>query len=141
MDGKGFDRITKTLAASSARRQALRASVAGIVAGALGQVSQGVEAKKKKKKKKKNNGNNNQRCAEFTEQCQVNNDCCGVEFGVVACRQTLVKDDCATQFPGLRCCGLENATCDPNLGNCACCDDLVCTIAADVKFRCQPAEP
>jgi len=141
MDGIGFDRITKALATSSARRQAVRASVVGLLIGALDQVSQVAEAKKKKKKKKKNKGNNDQQCADFTEQCQVNTDCCGVEFGVVACRQTIVKDNCATQFPGLRCCGLDNATCNPNLGNCACCDDLVCTLASDNQFRCQPAEP
>jgi hypothetical protein len=143
MDGIGFDRITKALAATSARRQALRASVAGIVASTLGQVSQVAEARKKKhKKKKKKKGRNGAQCLDFTETCTSDAECCEANQGLAACRQTLsTKDNCAAQFPGLRCCGLDGVLCDFNQGNCECCDDLVCTLAADNKFRCQPSEP
>jgi hypothetical protein len=142
MDGIGFDRIAKGLAASSARRQAVRASVAGLLASALGHASQVAEARKKKrKKKKKNKGNNAPQCANVTEVCTVNTDCCNAELGVIICRDTLVKDNCATLFPGKRCCALDGVICDPQQGNCGCCDDHVCTLGADNQFRCQPAEP
>src|SRR3954465_14935462 len=140
MDGIGFDRITRALGASSARRQAIRASVAGLLAGAFGQASQVAEAKKKKHKK--NKGGNGAQCLGFTETWASDAQCCEAIQGLAACRQTLAtKDNCAAQFPGLRCCGLDGVLCDVNQGNCECCDDLVCTLGGDNKFRCLPSEP
>jgi hypothetical protein len=138
MDGNGFDRMVKALTGTSIRRQALRASLAGALATAMAQLGQDAEAKKKRKKKKKNQPG----CAGFTAPCTSAGSCCGNEFGVVACRAQPVgkPGNCATQFPGLRCCGVEGVICDPDQGHCGCCDQLRCTVQKDLSFRCSPLE-
>jgi hypothetical protein len=157
MNGIGWERVVQALATSSARRHALRASLVGILTATVGRATQPAEAKKKKHKKHKRTtsppptvptvppsppASPPPQCLQATQTCTSAASCCGAEFGVVACRQILVtKDTCATQFPGLRCCELDNVICDPNQGNCGCCDDLVCSLAADNTFRCQPSEP
>jgi hypothetical protein len=182
MDGSGFDRIVRALAASSARRQALRATVVGLFAAAMAQVSEDSAAHDKLKNCKKIRDNDKKKqcikkakkhnlqhtsettspppplplppqlpppiptsdtgCASATASCDSTESCCGAEFQVVACREHLdTKDDCAAAFPGRRCCVLEGVICDPNQGNCGCCDDLVCTAFVDESFRCAPSEP
>jgi hypothetical protein len=139
-----FDRLAQALAASRARRQAVLASLGGMLAATAASLSQDADAKKKKKKKKKRNNQQPPppQCVDLRDTCTANAECCGAEFGVVACREHLASNAaCRTQFPGLRCCGLEEIFCNPNNGNCDCCDDLVCSLAPDNQFRCQAAEP
>jgi hypothetical protein len=141
MDGNEFDRIIKAFAGVSVRRQALRASLAGALAAAMAHSGEDADAKKKRRKKKKKKGPPPPACARLTESCASASSCCGNEFGVVACRaQPTGKSNCATQFPGPRCCGLDGVICDPNDGNCGCCDDLVCTLAGPGVFRCASSE-
>ncbi len=138
-----FDRLAQALAASRARRQAVLASLGGMLAATAASLSQDAAArKKKKKKKKKNKPPPPPQCLDLRDTCTANAECCGAEFGVVACREHLASNAaCRAQFPGLRCCGLEEIFCNPNNGNCDCCDDLVCSLAPDNQFRCQAAEP
>lgn len=164
MDGIGFDRLVKALATSGVRRQALRASVGGALAATLAGINQAAEAGKKKKKscppcKKRKQGKCKKKlpdgtaceggtcqdgkcvgCSDFTESCASSAECCGAEFGIVACREhltTVSKATCKTQFPGQRCCGLAPSICNPANGNCDCCDDLICDLAENNQFRCQ----
>lgn len=150
MDDLGFDRLAKTLATHRVRREAVLASLGGLVAAAAANPGLDAAAKKKKKKKKKKNRQGNivppppppPQCLDLRDTCTANAECCGAEFGVVVCREHLASNAaCRTQFPGLRCCGLEEIFCNPNNGNCDCCDDLVCSLAPDNQFRCQAAEP
>ncbi len=96
MDDAGFDRIVKALAAKGVRREALKASVVGVAAGAAANFGRDAEAKKKRKKKKKKKTG----CKGFTASCASNAECCGAEFGVVACRaHPAALDTCAADFP------------------------------------------
>jgi hypothetical protein len=79
-------------------------------------------------------------CTNLTGSCTASSQCCGASAGDAICRAH-VKAACTGPFPGQRCCALEGELCNINLGDCECCDDLVCGIAGDNKFRCQPVEP
>jgi len=136
LDGTRFDRLVKGLATSTVRREALKASLAGIMARAVASFNHEADAKKKKNEKKKK-----KKCKNRNVSCAASAECCGAEFGVIACRQHQASQgDCTALFPGLRCCGLEGVTCDASKGNCDCCDDLVCDLADDNQLRCLPAE-
>jgi hypothetical protein len=79
-------------------------------------------------------------CKNLTESCTATSQCCNASSGAATCRAH-VKDECEAQFSGQRCCALEGVLCNPNKGNCECCDDLACGEAGDGKFRCEAAEP
>ena len=134
----GFDRLARSLAASRARREAVRASVGGVLAAVATRFGPEADARKKRKRKKKKK---KPACLDLRASCAANAECCSANLGVVACREHLATNvACASQFPGRRCCALETVVCNPSNGNCDCCDDLVCSLAADDQFRCQPAE-
>jgi hypothetical protein len=139
----GFDRLARSLAASRARREAVRASVGGVLAAVATRFGPEVDARKKRKRKKKKKPTPPvPTCLDLRASCASNTECCGADLGVVTCREHLATNvACASQFPGRRCCALDSVVCNPNNGNCDCCDDLVCSLAPDDKFRCQPAEP
>jgi hypothetical protein len=138
----GFDRLARTLAASRVRREAVRASFGGMLAAVATRFGSGADAKKKHKRKKKKRKPPVPECLDLRASCAANAECCSAELGVTACREHLATNvACISQFPGRRCCALDTVICNPNNGNCDCCDDLVCSLAADDKFRCQPGEP
>lgn len=145
MNDLGFDRLTRTLAASRARRAAVMASFGGVLAALATRFGPEVDARKKRKRKKNKKKNKNKcatpECLDLRASCAANAECCGADLGVVACREHLSTNvACISQFPGRRCCALETVLCNPGNGNCDCCDDLVCSLADDDQFRCQPAE-
>src|SRR5688572_9898181 len=115
MDDMAFDRFVRAWDASSARRQALKASIGGLFGLAVLGFGPGVMADDKKKKRKKQQG-----CLDQLESCDSTCRCCGGEEGDVACRQASAIS-CNRNFPGRRCCGLEGTPCEPNNLGCDCC--------------------
>jgi len=123
--------LGRLLGASGARRHALKASLAGVLAA----VVQRGEALA---------GKRHNSCESRTKKCTGTNECCGSKSGLIACRPYLSgvgKDTCAPNFTDKHCCGLEGARCKTSQDNCGCCDDLVCADAGDGSTRCQPSEP
>lgn len=141
MDSIDFDRLTKSLAASGGRRHAVKASLAGALVAVTG-LSQTTLAKSKKKSKGRKRKRNAAppACLQTTQSCNATAECCGAEVGVVACRALPLKGTCQSAFPGLRCCGLDGVVCNPQAGNCDCCDEMICLLARDGQFRCQPPD-
>ena len=138
MDGGMFDRITRTLGATSVRRKALHGALGGGIAAVAGRLGNDAEAKKKKRHKKKcpnvceTCGTSGTPCCELREDCSNGKTCCNQ----AACRAH-TKDLCATLLPGDRCCGIEGTACDPNAQHCDCCDDLVCSADGLGNFICS----
>jgi hypothetical protein len=128
MDGQLFDRITRTLAGSTARRGALR----GAVAASLTAVSTrlGIDRLDAKKKKKK-------RCRRRLQKCGGKKKCCK-KNGPVSCQEVsgLFKPECES-FAGRVCCGQDGAKCDRFKNGCDCCGDLRCFEEPDREFRCR----
>ncbi len=131
MDGKLFDRITRTLASSAPRRATLRATAAAALAGMSASIGgQITEAKKNRKNKKK-------RCRDLRQKCGGGKKCCNGS-GLVKCRE--VTDPLKPQCDGVsgrRCCGLDGAKCDANGDDCQCCEGLRCKlIISEGVHRC-----
>jgi hypothetical protein len=142
MDHVDFDRFTKTLADGSGRRRAIKASLAGVLVAVTGLSPNTLARNKKKRKGKKRKKRHNApaACLPATQSCNATAECCGAEVGVVACRAQPIKGACQSAFPGLRCCGLDGVVCNPQLGSCDCCDEMLCLRAIDGQFRCQPPD-
>jgi hypothetical protein len=133
VDGSTFDRIVKSLAGLAPRRGALKVAV---VAGASGAASRHGLAETVARKR---------RCRRRGQKCGGRKKCCN-RSGLVRCREFPVLD--CKDISGLRCCGLEGASCDPDFGtpagpsptsfgNCSCCGPLFCGKQVDGSFRCQ----
>jgi hypothetical protein len=145
MDGKLFDRITKSLVDIAPRREAIKALAGGglaAIAARIGAVEADAKNKHKKKKKKRKNATQPapvpapQACIERRRTCGAGVKCCNQDVGQTACR-TFPTATCAS-LTGLHCCGLEGADCDNTLGinNCDCCDGLFCG-GTEGFGRCQ----
>jgi hypothetical protein len=153
MEIKAFDRIAKALAASSARRQAVRASLGGLFAALIAAPGQDVGAKKKGKGKKKKKKPAvvapplpplppppppPPRCLNLRETCDATARCCGNEVGVTVCEDH-TNPSCTPS--GRYCCGLEGVVCRQDPNHCDCCSGLFCVAAEPGKFRCNSEEP
>jgi hypothetical protein len=135
MDGRHFDRITRSLADSAPRRAAIKAAAGATLAAALASVGSIADAKKKK------------RCRKVSQTCGSSSKkgrrkCCN-KSGLVRCEA----------FPTTTCPTLSGFYCCPNFGpplgppedegsrgNCSCCDPLFCGEQSDGSFRCQTEE-
>jgi hypothetical protein len=139
MDGMKLDRVTRAFARSSARRQAVRATVLSAVAALAGSASRDANAAGAMGRKRCKTC-----CKKLLKTCDSARACCGQQFDVVGCaKQAAVpeKGDCAELFPGRRCCGLEGTPCNTPFGNCACCGALVCVPDDQGVNRCLPSAP
>jgi hypothetical protein len=131
MDASLFDRITKTLADASPRRNAVKA-----LAGAgLAAVSTRLGV-----------NDASARCQDIGKSCDGGKTCCNTS-GLVSC-EPFPQGECFDPGvpDGLRCCGGVGAPCDPHFGfrgkfgNCSCCAPLFCARKRQngkVVFRCR----
>ena len=139
MDSRLFDRITKTLADTGPRRNAVKALAgAGLAAFATKLSVDDASA----------------RCQRIGQTCGGNKRCCN-QSGLVSCEDFPTSLCRRPERPdGKRCCGQEGARCDPKFGNpieprdvspnsrgnCSCCDPLYCGKQTNGEFRCQPED-
>ena len=115
MDASVFDRITKRLAGSMPRRNAVRVFSATSFA-ALASRFGGDEAVAKKNKKK--------RCRKRQQTCGGRKKCCN-RSGLIKCDIVSEPMGCANLTKKV-CCGLDGAHCNPDLDRCDCCGELFC---------------
>jgi len=129
MDGSLFDRITKSLSGSAARRGAVKAIAGVAVAARFGVEAAGAKKKHRCRKRGKTCGNGQGKC------CNTS--------GLIRC-QEFPAGECQ-ELTGFRCCGLLGASCDPDFGtpqtdhsfgDCSCCAPLFCGPVGD-EFRCR----
>jgi hypothetical protein len=122
MDGTLFDRITRTLADHTPRREAVQA-LAGSALATIGlALSQAPVLAK---------------CRKRLQTCggKAKKKCCN-KSGLIRCRHP-AKHECAeVHGTGRRCCGLDGASCDPTLADCDCCGFAVCVPFLDGP-RCE----
>jgi hypothetical protein len=146
VDSKLFDRISKSLAGLSPRRDAAKALAGTGFAAAVARYRIEITGAKKKRK----------RCRKIGQTCGGKKKCCN-KSGLVRCRPFTNIDCDGVDLTGNRCCGLEGAPCDPNFGepaaggnpmtafgNCSCCPGLVsglfCGKQSDGSFKCQTTD-
>ena len=121
VDDRRFDEMIKTLGGGGSRRAALKGAAAAALAGVLALRGSGASAAPGAERA----------CREYTRRCETTNQCCG---GKSACRR-ITKLDC--NLNGRRCCGTRGAFCR-DIGNCGCCQDLVCN---PLTNRCDLPDP
>jgi hypothetical protein len=131
MDGRLFDRITKTLADVGPRRNAVKALAgAGLAAVTTRLGISDASAS----------------CQKIGQVCNANKTCCN-KSGLVTC-ESFPQGECFHPHVSgpFRCCGGVGAPCDPHFGfrgkygNCSCCAPLFCARKRQngkVVFRCR----
>lgn len=127
MNGNVFDRITRSLAGSSPRREVVRI-FAGSGLSALAARLGSDEASAKRKKK---------RCRRRQQACGGRKKCCNTS-GLVRC-QDFPTSKCLG-LTGRHCCGVEGARCDLNaseFGNCDCCGEEFFCVPENGGGRCR----
>jgi hypothetical protein len=125
MDGNLFDRITKTLAGGTRRREAVKALAGTGLAAVAARL--GVDQ-----------ADAQTRCRKRRQKCGDGKKCCD-KSGLLKCRD-FPAGECQN-LNGRHCCGLEGARCDntdPLFEHCDCCAPLFCgDFDTPGVFRCQ----